>query len=139
DTGQNMQDGIPPEWLHPATLKDATPIQRMLADRVVTEDAFGPVRRLGGADTSANWPDPARMVHATMVSLDATSLTLTATGAISGRAAFPYVPGYLSFRESPWLLQAWRQLDPKPDLLFVDGHGFSHPRGIGIASHFGVL
>ncbi|CAI0944301.1 Endonuclease V [Serratia entomophila] len=51
----------------------------------------------------------------------------------------PYIPGFLSFREYPALLAAWRQLGQKPDLIFVDGHGISHPRRLGVASHFGLL
>ncbi|MBX9447933.1 deoxyribonuclease V [Dickeya chrysanthemi] len=51
----------------------------------------------------------------------------------------PYIPGFLSFREYPALLAAWEQLQHQPDLLFVDGHGVSHPRRLGVASHFGLL
>ncbi|ANE75707.1 deoxyribonuclease V [Dickeya solani] len=51
----------------------------------------------------------------------------------------PYIPGFLSFREYPALLAAWEQLQHRPDLLFVDGHGVSHPRRLGVASHFGLL
>lgn len=51
----------------------------------------------------------------------------------------PYIPGLLSFREYPALLAAWQQLEHRPDLVFVDGHGVSHPRRLGVASHFGLL
>ncbi|HGM6911902.1 TPA: deoxyribonuclease V [Serratia marcescens] len=51
----------------------------------------------------------------------------------------PYIPGFLSFREYPALLAAWAQLQQKPGLIFVDGHGISHPRRLGVASHFGLL
>lgn len=51
----------------------------------------------------------------------------------------PYIPGFLSFREYPALLAAWEQLQQKPELVFVDGHGISHPRRLGVASHFGLL
>ncbi len=53
--------------------------------------------------------------------------------------SMPYIPGFLSFRETPALLAAWEQLSQKPDLLFVDGHGISHPRRLGVASHFGLM
>lgn len=55
------------------------------------------------------------------------------------RVNFPYVPGYLSFREIPILLPLFRQISVKPDVILVDGAGIAHPRGIGLASHIGVI
>jgi deoxyribonuclease V len=52
---------------------------------------------------------------------------------------FPYVPGFLSFREIPALLAALRKLRQMPDLLFCDGQGYAHPRRMGLASHLGVI
>jgi len=51
---------------------------------------------------------------------------------------FPYVPGYLSFREIPALLAAVGKLRALPDLLFCDGQGYAHPRRFGLATHLGV-
>ena len=52
---------------------------------------------------------------------------------------FPYVPGFLSFREIPVLLAALKKLKRVPDLLFCDGQGYAHPRRMGLASHLGIL
>jgi len=51
---------------------------------------------------------------------------------------FPYVPGFLSFREVPVLLAALKKLKQQPDLLFCDGQGYAHPRRMGLASHLGI-
>ncbi len=56
-----------------------------------------------------------------------------------GRPRFPYVPGYLSFREGPLILEAFRRLRRRPDVVVFDGQGIAHPRGFGLASHMGVL
>jgi deoxyribonuclease V len=55
------------------------------------------------------------------------------------RLEFPYVPGFLSFREIPALLAALEKLRRLPDLLFCDGQGYAHPRRMGLATHFGIL
>ncbi len=55
------------------------------------------------------------------------------------KATFPYVPGYLFFREGPAIMTAVKKLTRLPDILLVDGQGIAHPRGIGSASHLGVL
>jgi deoxyribonuclease V len=58
----------------------------------------------------------------------------------SGRAAasFPYVPGLLSFREAPSLLDAFAALTVRPDVVLFDGQGYAHPRRLGLASHLGL-
>lgn len=55
------------------------------------------------------------------------------------KVSFPYIPGFLSFREGPAIIEAINKLRVKPDIILFDGQGIAHPEGLGIASHIGVL
>lgn len=55
------------------------------------------------------------------------------------QVSFPYVPGFLSFREGEVLLQAFAQLEQEPDVILFDGQGIAHPRKLGLAAHLGLL
>ena len=130
---------VPADWLHPPDAAAARRAQTALAERVVREDAFGEVRLLGGVDVSNNRFDPGQRVFAAVVALSFPELRVVETAGAAARAAMPYIPGLLGFREIPALLAAWDKLREKPDLLLVDGHGVAHPRRLGIAAHLGVV
>lgn len=55
------------------------------------------------------------------------------------KVTFPYIPGFLSFREGPAIMAALNRLETQPDVTLFDGQGIAHPKGFGIASHVGVL
>lgn len=120
-------------------LADLREQQRALASSVIREDRFSedPPRLIGGADVG--FEQGGEITRAAIVLLTYPGLELVEYQIARIPTTMPYIPGFLSFREYPALLAAWEQLSRKPDLLFVDGHGISHPRRLGVASHFGLL
>ena len=113
--------------------------QLELAASICREDRLliDPPRLIGGADVG--FEQGGEVTRAAMVLLNYPSLELVEYQVARIATTMPYIPGFLSFREAPALMAAWQQLSQKPDLLFVDGHGISHPRRLGVASHFGLL
>ncbi|WP_437611634.1 deoxyribonuclease V [Erwinia sp. V71] len=109
------------------------------AQQVVRHDNFAcfPPRLIAGADVG--FEQQGEVTRAALVILEYPSLRLLEYRVARIATTMPYIPGFLSFRECPALLAAWQRLEHQPDLLFVDGHGISHPRRLGVASHFGLL
>ena len=119
-----------------AVLRDQ---QRALAADVILQDDFDvmPPRLIGGADVG--FEQGGEVTRAALVILEYPSLRLIEHQVTRIATTMPYIPGFLSFRETPALQAAWQQLAHRPDLLLVDGHGIAHPRRLGVASHFGLL
>ena len=116
----------------------ARALQETLAREVVLEDRYpSPQRRIAGFDVGVE--DEGATTRAAAVLLDADTLQPLRQQVARIPTRMPYLPGLLSFRELPALLAALESLDETPDLVFVDGHGIAHPRGLGIAAHFGVV
>lgn len=55
------------------------------------------------------------------------------------KLTFPYIPGLLSFRESPVCIEAVEKLKNEPDAFLIDGQGIAHPRRLGLAAHLGLF
>lgn len=120
------------DWLNADSLREATGVQRRIGELAERHDRFASAACIAGADVSMKWRDTRGPVHAAIVALDGEPSTITAV------PPFPYVPGYLGFREVPALVDAWDAMADKPDILVVDGHGLAHPRRAGVATHLGV-
>lgn len=120
------------------TVPEAAALQTSLREKLVLQkpEGFG-ISTVAGADISFNKFETT--VYAGIIVLQFPSLLPIAYSLVQTDVTFPYVPGYLAFREVPALLLAWEGLPQKPDVLIADGHGIAHPRRVGIATHFGVL
>lgn len=119
------------------TIAEATLIQEKLRDQVKLSPMEGDIKTIAGADISLDMNSDT--VYAGMVVLSYPDLKLIAYSLVETTNIFPYVPGYLAFREIPALLKVYEQLPVKPDCIMFDGNGILHKRRLGIATHFGVL
>ena len=116
--------------------QEAAAIQRRLRPMIQTTNGFDPaaVTRIAGIDVSLKDEG-----EAAVVVLSFPDLALLDHAIAVRKLTFPYVPGYLSFREAPVVLAAFDKLKVKPDVLMVDGQGIAHPRRLGIAAHLGLV
>ncbi len=117
--------------------EDAIAIQAKLKDKVVDKSTFGDLKTLAGADI-AILKDENKLI-AGIVVFSYPALEVIEKSSAVAEESFPYIPGLLAFREAPAIIEAYRKLDVKPDLLVLDGQGIAHPRGFGIACHVGVI
>lgn len=118
------------------TPAEAQAIQQRLAARVVPRDDTDGVEWIAGADVHYPRKDWAR---AAALLFQYPGLALEDVVVVEEDVHFPYIPGLLSFRETPAVLRAVEGLSRRPHLLLVDGQGIAHPRRFGIAAHVGVL
>lgn len=111
-------------------------LQRSLAKRVDVDAPLVPWQTVAAADVSFN--KFSEWLYAVAVVLRAGTFEVVERVGVVGKATFPYVPGLLSFREAPVVLDAFRALTTRPDVVLCDGQGIAHPRRIGLASHLGL-
>lgn len=128
-----MPGGIRHEW--DLTPTQAIKLQGDLASAVRLEPIKGPIRTIAGVDCALV---DDRRIAAAAVLCDADSLEVLQQAFCVRPLTFPYVPGLLSFREAPAVIEAVERLSQAPDLLMCDGQGIAHPRGLGIACHVGL-
>jgi deoxyribonuclease V len=121
----------------PTSPTQAVELQKQLRQAVRIEPLPHEPRWIAGADIS--YQRFSKVAHAAFIVLDAKTLRPVATSHAVAEMPFPYIPGLLSFREIPPLLEAWEKLKFTPDVLVVDGQGIAHPRRLGIASHLGLI
>jgi deoxyribonuclease V len=110
--------------------------QLRLAKKVITKDEFSSYETIAGADQLSL--DNNTIISAIVV-LDAKTLEVVEKKYAVLESRFPYIPGFLSYRESPAIVEAYNKLRTKPDILVIKGNGILHPRRMGLASHVGLL
>lgn len=123
------------EW--PQTGSEAIALQKRLRERVSLAPLAREIETVAGADISFDKFSP--KVFAGVVVFHLPTMSVIEEVGVQSEARFPYIPGLLSFRETPALLEAWSRLRTEPDAVMLDGQGIAHPRRIGIASHFGLI
>ena len=119
------------------SIDQAKQIQKELASQVSRKNEVADHRFIAGADISVT--KSSGIARAAVVVLEYPSFELVEVQTAEGKLFFPYVPGFLSFRESPLLVSAFEKLSTNPGILLVDGQGIAHPRRLGIASHLGII
>src|SRR5947209_3428397 len=119
------------------TPREAIELQKSLREMVKVAPLRKKIETVAGADISFNKFEPT--VYAGIVVLRLPSLEIIEEVGVVSETKFPYVPGLLSFRETPSVLEAWEKLNTEPDAVMFDGQGIAHPRRVGIASHVGLI
>jgi len=119
------------------SLNEAKKLQNNLAQKIKIGRLSPNIKHVAGFDVS--YLKEKNILIAGMVIIDYPSLNFCESFVITDQISFPYIPGYLSFREAPVLLKLIEKHHHLADIFIFDGHGIAHPRGLGIASHIGVL
>lgn len=118
------------------TVREAIQLQKELCPQVVARGRVGRPGLVAGADVA--YSTRRQVMVGCVVVLSWPEMDVVEEVAVTNNVPFPYVPGLLSFREAPVLLRAFRRLRHEPDVVFIDGHGLSHPRRFGVACHLGL-
>lgn len=121
----------------PPSRREAEAIQRELQKKLILKNGFGKLETIAGADLAIISSE--KMLVCGIIVFSYPDLKEIERVSTRVPELFEYIPGLLAFRESPAIFKAFDKLKEKPDLLMIDGHGIAHQRGLGIASHVGVI
>ena len=121
------------------TTRDAVALQQEFRNLLTFDDGHlpQPIRTVAGADIS--YTKGSDLFFAVVLVMTFPAMDVIEEASFCARVTFPYIPGLLSFREGPPLLEAFAKIKHIPDVVIFDGQGISHPRGMGLASHLGLF
>ena len=119
----------------PESIDEAIKVQNRLTSHIITEDRFDKISTVAGVDVSYKEGH----AKASFVVLSYKQLSLIEYATAECFVDFPYIPGFLSFREIPPLIEAFKKIKTLPDIILCDGQGIAHPKKMGIATHLGIL
>lgn len=123
------------EW--EVSIEEAIEIQKRLRSQLTFEEERRDYRTIGGIDVS--FDKGSDLVYSGIIVLEMGSFEPIEKATAELRVKFPYVPGLLSFRETPAVIKAWEKLKTRPDCIVCDGQGLAHQRRFGIACHLGLI
>jgi len=121
----------------PVNLERLAELQERLACRVELKRGIRQVNLVGGADFG--YSTDKKRIGASIVILRFPGFEIVEISQTIRKVGFPYIPSFLSFREGPVFFDAFRKIEKKPDVTFIDGNGIAHPRKMGLASYVGVI
>ncbi len=119
--------------------REAARIQADLRDRVILnfQSDFSSIQTVAAADVSCHKYQ--NVLYAAVVIMQFSTLQIIDSYSRRATTSFPYIPGFLSFREAPIIVEIFKKISHPPDVLICDGQGIAHPRGLGLASHLGLF
>ena len=116
-------------------------IQETLARKIDLSDrcSISEIKTVSGVDLACwNDKDGSEVALCCIVTIDLHTKTVLETACGFGSSTLPYTPGFLAFREMPAIMDAYKRLSHKPDLLMLDGNGYLHKRHMGLATHAAI-
>lgn len=117
------------------SLEGAKEIQMKLKEKVIIAPLNKKIETVGGCDVAYN----GKKAYVSLVVMDINRMEVVKEYTGIYNFLFPYIPGYFTFREGFPITRLFETIDKAPDVIIFDAQGIAHPRGIGLASHIGVI
>jgi len=117
--------------------QEASKLQEELRKRIILKKDFSKIKKIAGADIS--FSKGSNRTYTAVIVFSFPELKILEEEYTIGSLSFPYIPGLLTFREGPLLVEAFKKIKIEPDVIIFDGQGIAHPKRLGLATHMGIL